>query len=392
MWLRSDDDTKRPPPPSSLLDYHLMHLTVAGLDACVSKIHTELVYLLRHPTCKLGYWQRRASRRVHSSHFGWTEHQVASHIVSCLPRVDLQKRLEQIEQAEWKVGLYVMASLDGYADGSNLRIYIDPTIVDSAGLVRFLHRIFDHPSCRFLYRRFPSRSLYVPILAEALSVATWLTRRIATRGTNRVVGRADEIRGSVSASTQFVEILQADANIAMHTALVYHVIWSYYQSLECTEAERRHLDKRGLCICVHYTHDWDDLLDTTQLAGYGVVTLNFQTRQLDMPLRAFVRTAPRHLLPMQLQRRTSAPRPRHALSVAAADLNISIWPIAKSSLTDREETFQVTSNRVTLGRADASECVVVLLNGELHYSYSLQPTIPVLPHRLRGLLSFRSLP
>lgn len=394
MWLRSKTITndKRVTANSTLLDYNLMHLHVTGLDACVSKIRTELVYMLRHPTCKLGYWKRRDSKWVHTVHFGWTEHQVANHMVSHLQRIDMQRRLEQIDQSEWKVGLYIMACPDGFVDGSNLLIYCDPTLVDNVGLIRLLNRIFDHPGCRFLHRRFQSRLLHVPVLAEALSVARWMTRLLQIGGCSRIYPRhLPTISGFTSASTHFVEILQADASISMFTAIVYHVVWSYYQSLEFSERDRHTLDKKGVHICIHYTHDWDDLLDTMKVSRYGSIKLHFLPFQLDMPLRAFIRKAPHELLPTQIRHRTRAPHTLDAHSTDA-DLNISIWPICKNALTSRDDTFKVTSTKVTLKQAESSELVVTIVNGELHYSYSLKQAIPVQQHRLHNLLAFRSHP
>jgi hypothetical protein len=77
---------------------------------------------------------------------------------------------------------------------------------------------------------------------------------------------------------------------------------------------------------------------------------------------------------------------------ADADLNISVWPICKNALASRDETFKVASTRVTLKASDSSDLVVTVVNGELHYSYSLRPAIPVQQHRLCNLLAFRSHP
>jgi hypothetical protein len=394
MWLMTKATPKRTRPHSTLLDYHIMHLRVSGLDACVARIRTELAYMLRHPACKLGYWRRRDETWVHSAHFGWTEHQVAGHIVSYLPRVDMQHRLERIDQSEWKVGLYLMACPDGYVDGSNLLIYFDPSMVDDVGLIRLLGRIFDHTGCRFLHRRFRSRLLRVPVLAEAQSVARWFARLLHVGGCNRIephVPRSANISGTASASTHCVEILQADAGVSMYTAIVYHVVWSYYQSIECSERDRRALDRRGLRVCVHYTHDWEDLLDTMTVSRHGQIRLHFRPFELDMPLRAFVRKAPRELLPVQIRHRMRAPHSSDAHS-ADADLNISVWPICKNALASRDEAFKVASTRVTLKASDSSDLVVTVVNGELHYSYSLRPAIPVQQHRLCNLLAFRSHP
>jgi hypothetical protein len=335
LLLRSKTEPRRVPARSTLLDYNLMHLHVKGLDSCVSKIHTELTYLLRHPTCKLGYWRRRDYKLVHSSNFGWTEHQVANHMVSYLPRVGMQRRLEQVDHSEWKVGLYIMACQDGYIDGSNLRIYYHPTIVDSVGLVRLLHRIFDHPRCRFLYRRFQPKLQYAPVLAEVLSVTRWMMRYVKSNMGNRVAPHrtASSLHGVISASTKFVEILQADANISMYSAIVHHVVWSYYQSLECTELDHRVLDKRGISVRIHYTHDWEDLLDTMQVGRYGARRLHFHPVQLDMPLRSFVRTAPREMLPIQIRNRTRVTYPFDA-NLDVVDLNVSVLPILCSPNDD----------------------------------------------------------
>jgi hypothetical protein len=300
----------------------------------------------------------------------------------------MQLRLAQIDRSEWKVGLYIMACQDGYIDESNLRIYYNPAIVDNVGLVMFLHRIFDHPNARFFYRRFKPKLLHVPVLAEALSTARWMMRCFKTKRIS-INRNASKMHGVTSASTKFVEILQADANISMFTAIVYHVVWSYYQSLECTELDHRVLVKRGIRIHIHYTHDWADLLDTMQVGRYGIITLHFHLVQLDMPLRAFVRNAPSELLPTQIRNRTRVPHPVDANS-DVVDLNVSILPICKSALASRDETFDVTSMRLTLKDADSTECVVAILNGELHYSYSLRSAIPVQEHRLRRLLSFRN--